>query len=87
MHTGWRTIGKDKAYYHTDGKLALGSTKINGSWYYFKNDGLMHTGWRTIGKDKAYYYADGKLAIGEVKIDGKWYQFDKTGLMIGKNTL
>ncbi len=41
MHTGWRTIGKDKAYYYADGKLAIGEVKIDGKWYQFDKTGLM----------------------------------------------
>ncbi len=82
MHTGWRTSGNDKFYYHTDGKLALKETKVEKFWYYFNNDGTMYTGWRTSGKDKFYYRTDGTLVIGKAKIGSSWYYFKNDGVML-----
>ena len=77
MLTGWREVGKNKYYYGTDGKLALGETKIGSSWYYFRGNGTMLTGWREADKNKYYYNEDGTLTFGTKKINGNWYAFSK----------
>ena len=76
---GWDTENGDK-YYYTNDKAATEWKQIDGTWYYFGNDGKMQTGWQTIYYNKAYrvYYFDenGKAAQGWKKIDGNWYYFN-----------
>ena len=79
MYTGWRQDGAKRYYYDADGKLALGKKQINGSWYYFKNDGDMCTGWYQNGSKRYYCDNSGILALGRKKINGFWYYFNTDG--------
>ena len=81
MHVGWRQDGTKRYYYDSDGKLALGVTKIGSNWYYFQSNGVMYTGWRQDGTKRYYYDSDGKLALGVTKIGSNWYYFRSDGAM------
>ncbi len=86
MKTGWVTAGGKKYYLNPTkssasyGTAKTGFAKIQGSWYYFNQDGSMKTGW--LLKDMKYYYLDkktGKMLTGKQTIDGKSYNFGTSG--------
>lgn len=93
VKTGWFTY-KNKKYYlnpvktsTTYGAAKTGFVKIQGSWYYFNNDGTMRTGW--LIKDGKYYYfnkSTGKMLTGTHVIDGKTYNFGTSGAYTKKLT-
>ena len=84
MATGWLTNGKgQKRYFKSNGVMAVGKYKVDGSTYYFnKNTGIATGGWVTI--DGSKYYFDTKtfkMVTGSKTIDGVRYQFSSTGVM------
>ena len=93
MKTGWFTYNKKKYYLNpvktstTYGAAKTGFVKIQGSWYYFNNDGTMRTGW-LISDGKYYYFnkSTGKMLTGKHVIDGKTYDFGKSGAYTKKLT-
>lgn len=72
---GWR-------YADSQGQnIPSGWQMIEGSWYWFGEDGFMKTGW--ISQDGAWYYLDpsGAMASGWRQIDGAGYYFREDGTM------
>ncbi|MCQ2464800.1 MAG: hypothetical protein MJ095_04380 [Oscillospiraceae bacterium] len=64
-------------YYYENGKPVTGRKVIDGSEYFFSEDGVMQTGWQLI--DEKYYCYDritGELAV-NTQVDG--IDVDKTG--------
>ena len=61
--------------------MQTGFITIDGSRYYFNNEGVMQFKWQKID-DKSYYFGrDGKMFTGIMTIDSEKYYFDKTGVM------
>lgn len=77
----WVKDSNDNWNWAEDGAKAVGWKIIDGSWYYFNNDGKMYTGWL---KDGAFWYNlsnGGQMDVGWKQIDGKWYYFNENGQM------
>jgi glucan-binding YG repeat protein len=93
VQTGWLTYNNKKYYLNptksssTYGAAKTGFVKIDGSWYYFNNDGTMRTGW-LISDGKYYYFnkTTGKMLTGTQTIGGKTYDFGKSGAYTKKLT-
>ena len=60
-----------------------GWNEIDGTWYYYNEDGSLTEGWKQIG-GKWYYFetGSGAVVIGWKQIDGKWYYFDTTTAVV-----
>ena len=78
LQTGFYTAEDGKTYYcDENGQMITGTKKIDGYYYYFKEDGAMHTGWHTSDRGATYYYdEDGHMTFKGKKIDGYWYYFN-----------
>ena len=75
--------GKDGLWYWVTDNGSMkdnGWGKINGEWYFFKNDGVMQSG--VVKVDGKTYYlglpSEGWMHTGVVTINGVDYNFDKT---------
>lgn len=87
MQTGWTKGNGTRMLYlnpnkasSTYGAAMVGFTKIDGDWYYFKQDGGMKTGWVTENNKKYYFDPDtGKMYTGKHTIDGQTYDFGTSG--------
>ena len=80
---GWRKIGSDWQYYHTNGKFHTGwfFDQSVQKYYYFNNVGSMLTGW--IKPDHRWFYLNGggDMAVGWKQINGKWFFLKESGEM------
>ncbi len=73
---GWR-------YVDENGRLAdSGWRFIEGTWYYFGEDGCAVTGWQEIGGKWYYMDAGCRMQTGWLEQDGAWYYLDSTGEMV-----
>lgn len=64
-----------------DDSKATGWKLINGTWYYFNDNGVMHTGWLKYN-NKKYKLSDSGIMITGWNLDnGKWYYFNDDGTM------
>ena len=70
----------------------VGWTQIDGSWYYFNDDGELVTGtetdgqyngWKDIDSNRYYLMEDGKMLEGWHCIGGNWYFLSRAGLRTG----
>ncbi len=69
--TGWRTIGSDKYFFESDGRMKTGWKTEGTDRYYFKSDGKMVHGQYLYDRKKRvyrYFNANGKMVRG-------WYTF------------
>ena len=73
------SIGNIYRYRGKDGKIVTGWQQIDGSWYYFKENGDMATGVADINGVKYCFDEDGVMLTGWQQIDGKWYYFGDDG--------
>ena len=58
-----------------------GWLNVDGSWYYYDQNGNMKTGWVYSGGKWYYLKSDGAMATGWVQTGGKWYFMNKSGAM------
>ena len=87
----WESVGNIYRYRGKDGKIVTGWQQIDGSWYYFKENGDMATGVgiaksgsQSIDGKQYYFGEDGSMLTGWQQIDGKWYYISDSGeLSIG----
>jgi len=75
----WESIGNIYRYRGKDGKIVTGWQQIDGSWYYFKENGDMAIGVADINGVKYCFDEDGVMLTGWQQIDGKWYYFGDDG--------
>ncbi|WP_270814548.1 Ig-like domain-containing protein [Hungatella effluvii] len=70
--TGWWLMKEDGSY------PASSWERVNGNWYYFKEDGYLATGWIYDPEYQSWFYLnpDGTMAVGWQTIDGKQYYFN-----------
>lgn len=66
-------------YYENDNKV-IGEKEIDGSNYYFDENGILQ---KNIFLEKKYFKEDGKQVLGFYDIDNKTYYFEKDGYVIG----
>ncbi len=64
----------------------LGWMQIDGSWYYFENNGYMKQGWILENEQWYYLLPDGKMVTGWNQIDGLWYCFSESGSLLSNTT-
>lgn len=81
---GWQEY-EGNTYYLGSGEdfgMKIGWQKIDGKWYFFKDNGILtKNDWLTYKGDKYYFDDKGVMVTGWKKIDGKWYYFDNNGKM------
>ncbi len=77
---GWIEDIDGLHYYVNDQMLVSQGYKIDGYWYYFKDDGSTLKGWREKEGDMYYYDEEGHLVTNKgLKIDGYWYYLTGSG--------
>ena len=70
---GWH-VKNGVTRYYLDWKPLTGWQDLEGSRFYFREDGTLCTGWQTIGTDTYYLGTDGRLATGWLQLpEGKYY--------------
>lgn len=80
---GWQKNDSGKYVYVSDGKLAKGWIKDEGSWYYLDpSSGLMQTGWVKVAGKWYYFASGGEMQTGFQEIGGKKYLFKNTGTLL-----
>ena len=78
--SGWQTVDGVR-YYFEDGIMKTGPAVIDGSSYFFDDDGQITTGLATWEGELRYVKEDGSLAVSEtMEIDGVTYLFDENGV-------
>ncbi len=91
--TGWIKEYGDWYYFHDNGSMATGWTKLNWAgedrWYYFNGDGMV-SGWAKInwaGEDRWYYFNGNGMVSGLQYLEWNgtknWYYFNGNGLYYG----
>ena len=75
----WESVGNIYRYRGKDGKIVIGWQQIDGSWYYFKDNGDMATGVVDINGVKYCFDEDGVMLTGWQQIGGKWYYLGDDG--------
>ena len=89
MTTGWRERGGATYYFDENGKMATGSTWIDGRLYYFSAGGILRkdNGWFRDGAGNYYLFnEDYSLTTGWRERGGNLYYFDNNGVMATYNT-
>ena len=76
----WESVGNIYRYRGKDGKIITGWQQIDGSWYYFKDNGDMATGVANINGVKYCFDEDGVMLTGWQQIAGKWYYLGDDGI-------
>ncbi len=87
---GWNETTDGWEYYE-DGKKVTGWKDVDGTWYYFSENGIMATGWVDVNgtwyymKDVngTWYYMNnsGAMETGWVDVNGTWYYMNNSGAM------
>ena len=60
---GWSVLD-DQTVYYLDGQPVTGWQDIDGSRYYFGDDGFLRIGWQEIGGSRYYFDDSGKMVTG-----------------------
>lgn len=70
-------------YLDEDGYLSIGTRRIDGEYYYFRENGEMATGWAYDEDTSQWYYMNenGTRKTGWLQTGGVWYWFDSKGVM------
>ena len=78
---GWVEESDGMHFYVAGAEITAQGYKIDGSWYYFDENGVSMRNWfRQKGAEWYYYDADGCMANNvELDIDGKHYKFTAGG--------
>lgn len=78
----WQETADGWICYVNGVKSISGWKKIDKTWYYFNDAGIMQTGWIKTGS--GWYYADssGAMLTGWQKVGKNWHYFDTNGKMI-----
>lgn len=84
----WKTNDNNTWSWIENDSKVTGWRLINGSWYYFDDDGTMHIGWLKYN-DKWYKLSDsGNMITGWIKDNEKWYYANPSGdLETGRLTI
>ena len=78
---GWN-VKRGHTQYILNGKPVTGWQFIEGSRYYFRDDGALCTGWQTIDGNRYYLNTDGSLAIGWLELAGQHYYLGTDGVCV-----
>ena len=78
---GWR-IKRGDTQYILNGKPVTGWQSIEGSRYYFRDDGALCTGWQLIDGNRYYLHTDGRLATGWLELTEAHYYFGTDGVCV-----
>lgn len=78
----WHKDSSNKWYWlNSNGEMATGWKKVNGSWYFFDSSGAMKTGWVFTGGNWYYMSNSGEMKTGWVSYNGNWYYMNGSGEM------
>lgn len=82
--SGFRNVNGRYMYIYANGTYLTNSwDRIDGSWYYFDQNGFMHTGWLFLNNIWYYCLPSGKMAESSWNnINEKWYYFNESGIML-----
>ena len=75
---GWQKNG-NRIRYLLDGQPVTGWQEIDGSNYYFNEEGTLCTGWTEVSGDVFYFGTDGRLTTGWLELDGLRYYLGSSG--------
>ena len=67
--------------------MQKGWQEVNGTWYYFDDDGIMVTGWQEMDTNVWYYFnpdTGGMISNTTIYDDGAYWAFDENGVCTGK---
>ena len=78
---GWAS-GSDGTSYFLGGSAVTGWQEIDGSRFYFADDGLLRTGWQTIDGATYYFAPNGSMHTGWLELDGVRYYLDVSGRLV-----
>ena len=78
---GWVEESDGMHFYVAGAEITAQGYKIDGSWYYFDENGVSMRNWfRQKGEEWFYYDAEGRLVKSvELDIEGKHYKFKSSG--------
>ena len=83
----WKKDSQKNCYWVENGVKAKGWKFINGSWYDFRDDGMMQVSWVSDNGNWYYLWSNGTMAYNTwLKKDYGWYYFDPTGKMVYDST-
>ena len=77
---GWKKTTDGWEYYE-DGKKVTGWKDVDGTWYYFSENGIMATGWVDVNGTWYYMNNSGAMETGWVDVNGTWYYMNNSGAM------
>lgn len=79
----WKQDKYGNDFWIENGVKSKGWKKINGEWYYFRNDGAMIAQWLMDNGNWYYFWTNGTMASNcWLKNNGLWYYFDENGKMV-----
>lgn len=83
LESEWLPDDKKWYYLDEDGYMALGLKRINGKYYFFRENGEMAVGWAYDEEEEKWYYLneDGTRKTGWLQAGDIWYWFDSKGVM------
>lgn len=69
-------------YQYIDGTYPRSTwLRVNGSWYFFDEEGWMLTGWQRIDGEWYYLNGSGAMQTGWQNVGGTWYYLNTSGVM------
>ena len=76
-------LRNETQYMHTkaDAGITIGMCEIEGSLYYFGEDGVMQTGWQNLAGGRMHFASSGKASKGWYKEGEKTFYFSEDGIM------
>jgi glucan-binding YG repeat protein len=81
VQPGWHTNGEVSYYVLDNHQRATGLVEVDGSLYYFNQNGEMQYGWQNIGNQTYYFDTNGKAITGKAEIQGTTYNFQQSGAL------
>ena len=83
LQTGWVELEDGYSYFRDDGPRVYDWQEIDGTRYYFDEEGfLFNNGWLQLGEYQYYFYENGTFATGPQVIDGCTHYFSPKGIEV-----
>lgn len=80
--SSWKKVSGNWYYYDENGVPSLGKKIINGTTYFFNQEGVIQTRWAFVDGHWNYFASSGAMKTGWVKDQETWYYLDKDGIML-----
>ena len=77
----WYSDENGDTWHFTNDVMDIGLTKIDGSTFFFNEDGILQTGWQNVNNKKYRFGTDGRMLTGWQTVDKKKYYFGTDGVM------